>query len=80
MRRILFVDDQPEVLTAHRDCLKKYDGQIEADFVLGGTAALELVRSNPVDVLVSDMHMPGMNGPELLRMKNKKKKNERRRG
>jgi putative nucleotidyltransferase with HDIG domain len=68
MRRILFVDDQPEVLTAHRDCLKKYDGQIEADFVLGGTAALELVRSKPVDVLVSDMHMPGMDGPELLRI------------
>src|SRR4051794_8992985 len=68
MRRILFVDDQPDVLTAHRACLKKYEGQIDADFVLGGTAALELVRSKPVDVLVSDMNMPGMDGPELLRI------------
>ena len=68
MRRILFVDDRPDILTAHRDCLKKFDGQIEAEFVLGGTAALEIVRSKPVDVLVSDMHMPGMDGPELLRI------------
>ena len=66
MRRILFVDDQPEVLNAHRESLKKYSGQLEAEFVVGGKEALEIVRSKPVDVLVTDMHMPGMDGPELL--------------
>src|SRR5262249_40164298 len=68
MRHILFVDDQPEVLNAHRESLKKYNGQVEPEFVVGGNAWLEFVRNKPVDVIVTDMHMAGMDGPELLRI------------
>ena len=36
-------------------------------FALGGDAALELARDKSIDVVVADMHMPGMDGPALLR-------------
>src|SRR5262249_19700065 len=68
MRRILFVDDQPDVLNAHRQSLKNCSGQVEPEFVLGGKAALEIVQTRPFDVIVADMHMPEMDGPELLRI------------
>src|SRR6476619_6607372 len=67
MRRILFVDDQEEILNLHRDSFKKYAGQVETLFAAGGRAALDIAKSAPVDVVVADMHMPDMDGPTLLR-------------
>jgi HD-like signal output (HDOD) protein len=66
MRRILFVDDQQAVLNAHRESMKKYHEQVESLFALGAEAALELVRKESIDVVVADMHMPGVDGPMLL--------------
>jgi putative nucleotidyltransferase with HDIG domain len=67
MRRILFVDDQEEILNLHRESFKKYAGQVETLFALGGRAALDMAKTTPVDVVVADMHMPDMDGPTLLR-------------
>jgi putative nucleotidyltransferase with HDIG domain len=67
VRRILFVDDQQEVLNSHSQSLKKYRGKVETMFSLGGDAALEMARDASIDVVVADMHMPGMDGPMLLR-------------
>jgi putative nucleotidyltransferase with HDIG domain len=66
VRHILFVDDQPEILSAHRKALKKYEGQVETMFAQGGEAALKMVETAQVDVVVVDMHMPGMDGATLL--------------
>src|SRR6478736_6650769 len=38
MRRILFVDDQEEILNLHRESFKKYAEQVETLFALGGRA------------------------------------------
>ena len=54
MRRILFVDDQKEILNAHSELLEKYRGQVETMFALGVDAALELARSTSIDVVVAD--------------------------
>ncbi len=62
--RVLFVDDEPRVLTTMRILFR---GQYEMFFAESGQAALELLKSQAVDVIVSDQRMPGMTGIELLR-------------
>ena len=62
--RVLFVDDEPRVLTTMRMLFRAH---YEVYFAEGGSQALELLRKQPVDVVVSDQRMPGMSGIELLR-------------
>ena len=62
--RVLFVDDEPRVLTTMRMLFRNY---YECYFAEGGDSALELLKNQPVDVIVSDQRMPGMTGIELLR-------------
>ncbi|MGU7770443.1 HD domain-containing phosphohydrolase [Burkholderia sp. MR1-5-21] len=61
---ILLVDDEPGVLSALRRLLRqsRYDVRT-AD---GGEAALEILASTDVDLIVSDMRMPHMSGVEFL--------------
>lgn len=62
---ILCVDDEPGVLGALYRELRK-DGY---NVLLAGTAeeALEVMRRDTVDVVISDELMPGMGGNSLLR-------------
>jgi DNA-binding NtrC family response regulator len=62
--RVLFVDDEPRVLTTMRILFR---GRYELFFAESGQQALELLKSQAVDVIVSDQRMPGMTGIELLR-------------
>jgi HD-like signal output (HDOD) protein len=65
-RRILFVDDEQNVLDGLRNLLRKQRHKWDMLFALSGKAALEELARSPVDVIVSDMRMPGMDGAELL--------------
>ncbi len=64
--RLLFVDDEPQVLKVLRLTLRAMTGEWEMAFVETGQQALALMAQQPVDVIVSDMRMPGMNGAQLL--------------
>ncbi|MDH3748454.1 MAG: response regulator [Gammaproteobacteria bacterium] len=62
--KILFVDDEPNVLQSIRRSLRK---QFDLDTAEGGEEALRMLKANGTyAVIVSDMRMPGMNGVELL--------------
>jgi HD-like signal output (HDOD) protein/CheY-like chemotaxis protein len=65
-KRILFVDDEPLVLAGLRRMLHGMRKEWDMEFVESGDAALCFMADKPVDVVVSDMRMPGMNGAELL--------------
>lgn len=68
MKRILFVDDEPNVLEGLQRMLRPMRHEWEMAFASDGLAALALLESAPFDVVVSDMRMPRMDGPELLRV------------
>lgn len=67
LKRILFVDDEPQVLDGLRNLLRKQRQRWHMSFATSGRAALEELARAPYDVVVSDMRMPGMDGAELLR-------------
>ena len=62
--RVLFVDDEPRVLSSMRMLFRS---SYEVYFADGGQKALDQLKIQPVDVIVSDQRMPGMTGIELLR-------------
>ena len=63
--RVLVVDDEQDFLDS---IVKRLELRgIEVDGVGTGAAALELLASKQVDVVVLDIKMPGMDGIEVLR-------------
>ena len=66
-RNILFVDDEPNILQGLRRMLRPMRDRWDMHFAASGAEALEIMTRVPMDAIVSDMRMPGMDGPELLR-------------
>ncbi len=66
MKRVLFVDDEPMVLRALASVFRKNKDRWDMTFVNGGNAALAVMAEAPVDLIVTDMRMPGMDGAALL--------------
>jgi two-component system, OmpR family, alkaline phosphatase synthesis response regulator PhoP len=63
-QRILIVEDHPTMREALRLVLEREDLDIvEAG---DGNAALALARSEPPDLVLLDLHIPGMPGEEVL--------------
>lgn len=66
MKTILFVDDEPDILSSMRRMLHAYRDEWMLLFAVGGAEALEVLRSKRVDAVVTDVNMPGIDGLELL--------------
>jgi len=66
MKRLLFVDDENKVLQGLQRQLRSMRHEWDMHFIDGSRKALEFMAANPVDVIVSDMMMPEMDGAELL--------------
>ncbi len=66
-KRILFVDDEPNILAGLRRIMRPLRKEWEMAFANNGHEALAILSVRPFDVVVSDMRMPGMNGVELLK-------------
>ena len=61
---VLFVDDEQRVLKSLKRGL--IGEPYRTIFAASGMEALEILAEKPVEVIVSDMKMPEMNGLELL--------------
>ena len=64
--RILFVDDNKNILMGLRRMLRGQRDAWDMDFAEGGEDALAKLEAAAADVVVTDMKMPGMSGAELL--------------
>lgn len=67
MKRLLFVDDEPQVLEGLRNLLRPQRKRWDMHFAQGGEQALAELAQAPFDVVISDMRMPGMDGQALLK-------------
>jgi len=65
--RILFVDDEPQILEGFRFALRRYAREWDIHTAEGGPEALIEIETGPFDIVVSDMRMPGMDGSAVLR-------------
>lgn len=66
MKRILFVDDEPDILAGIRRSLRQQNLTWDIRYISSGKEALELLDQESFDVIVTDVCMPEMNGKELL--------------
>jgi len=64
-KRVLVVDDEPEVaeLLEETLCLDGHHVEIAAD----GQGALDKLRDGAYDLILSDLKMPGLSGPDFYR-------------
>ena len=67
-KRILFVDDEPCVLNGFRRILQDQCDKWEMNFVSSVDAALDQLEETEIDVIVSDVKMPGKDGFEFLKI------------
>jgi CheY-like chemotaxis protein len=62
---VLVVDDNPSMASILADILDVKGFEVHA--ANSGAEALEILRDHPVDILLTDVKMPDMNGVELYR-------------
>ena len=65
--KLLIVDDEPEIVSCLLEMLRR-DNEMELDLFKAYSAkdALEIMETTRIDVLLSDIKMPGTNGLQLL--------------
>ena len=65
---ILVVDDEPVARQSLTDILKLENYNVTS--AANGQAAVEFVRTHPVDLMIVDLRMPGMDGLEVVQVVN----------
>src|SRR5204862_4192965 len=65
-KKILFVDDEPNILSALRRSFDHKTNEWDIYFATSGDAALSKLKEEKINVLITDMRMPGMDGAQLL--------------
>lgn len=65
-KKLLFVDDELYLLHGLRRMLRNMKTEWELFYAHGGEEALDILCTQEIDIVVSDLLMPQMNGAELL--------------
>ena len=65
-KNILVVDDEEDITLSIVNYLKKHIPDINILAAFDGDKALSILRSTDIDILITDIRMPGINGIDLL--------------
>ncbi len=66
MQTILFVDDEKNIVKSLQRMVRAQGIECQTAEACGAGEALEILQSQPVDLVISDIRMPGTDGVELL--------------
>jgi CheY-like chemotaxis protein len=66
-KHILVVDDEPRVAFFLSKALEHADRDYDVSIAHSGEEALEIISRSSIDLLVTDLRMPGISGLELMR-------------
>lgn len=61
---LLLVDDDPNILNSLKRVLRNRNFRVHT--ALDGQSALQILNENPIDLVISDSHMPHMDGATLF--------------
>lgn len=67
VQHILIVDDEPRLVYSLREMLEYSNRNYRVSTAHFGAEALDILGARPVDLLVTDLRMPGISGLELIR-------------
>ncbi len=62
---LLVIDDEPDILNTLNAALSQEDYNVFT--ATGGEAAMEILKQNAIDLVITDMRMPGMDGTQVIR-------------
>ncbi len=66
MKHLLIVDDEESFLLSLIDLLKEHNEKFMIVSANNGKEAIEVLRSKPIDLVITDLKMPEMDGYQLL--------------
>ena len=66
-KRILIVEDEQALLYSMKVLIEQIDDEFEVYSANNGRQALELINGLDIDLLITDIQMPDMDGLELIR-------------
>jgi CheY-like chemotaxis protein len=66
-KHILVVDDEPRVAFFLSKALEHADRDYDVSIAHSGEEALEIISRSSIDLLITDLRMPGISGLELMR-------------
>ena len=66
MERVLIVEDNPVLIKILQTGLKKYSDKFETVTARDGEEAIEVLKKEPISLLVTDLQMPRIDGLSLL--------------
>jgi CheY-like chemotaxis protein len=65
-KRVLLVDDDPTVTLVLAESLERLGGQYVIETAQDAHKALDRIEQGPLDLIITDLRMPGMDGLELI--------------
>ena len=68
MATILIIEDNKELQDLYSEIIEEHGNGYKVILADDGQTALEIARETPIDLVISDMNMPGMTGVGFLSM------------